>query len=336
MRWSEPGGLLAIGLVAALVSWSATRWAIRHAQARGLHDQPGERRSHAVPTPRGGGIGIALAGLGALLLLAAVDATPVGWLAMALGLALVAGIGWWDDHRPLPAWPRLLVHGLAASLLAFGLHAQGADEVGIVAGFLLGVGLVNVWNFMDGIDGMAVVQAVACALAFMALSLGDPAGLLTSLVLAAAGIAFLPANFPRARVFLGDVGSGALGYLVAILVARAFAASAWEVRPLLLLPLLAMVADAGLTLCWRLRHRQAWWQAHVEHAFQRWSRRSGHVPVTLAYAVWTLLASGFMLAWLDAGLAGGFLVLLAWSALAMAAWWRLHRRHDGRTEGLGA
>ena len=81
MRWSEPTGLLAIGLLAWLVSWAGTRWAIRHAQVHGLHDLPGERRSHAVPTPRGGGIGIAAAGLAALLLLAATDDTPIAWLA---------------------------------------------------------------------------------------------------------------------------------------------------------------------------------------------------------------------------------------------------------------
>ena len=80
MRWSEPAGLLAIGLLAWLVSWAGARWAIRHAQVHGLHGLPGERRSRAVPTPRGGGIGIAAASLAALLcLLRPTTRRPPGW-----------------------------------------------------------------------------------------------------------------------------------------------------------------------------------------------------------------------------------------------------------------
>ncbi len=327
MRWSEPGGLLAIGLAAGLVSWTVTRWAIRHAHARGLHDLPGERRSHAVPTPRGGGIGIALAGLGALLLLAAVDATPVGWLAMALGLTLVAGIGWWDDHRPLPAWPRLLVHVVAASLLAFGLRAQGADWIAVSGGFVLGLGLVNAWNFMDGINGMAVVQAIVAGAA-LAWGVGGSAAIV-GVALAAAALAFLPSNFPVARVFLGDVGSGAIGYLMATVLGLASMHIDPGGRSILLLPILAIVVDAAMTLVWRMHQRHRWWDAHVDHAFQRWSRRSGHLTVTIAYGVWTLLASGFMLVGLRAGLHQGYVVLLAWSVLSMAVWWWLHRRQDG-------
>ena len=334
MRWSEPAGLLAIGLLAWLVSWAGTRWAIRHAQVHGLHDLPGERRSHAVPTPRGGGIGIAVAGIAALLLLAATDDTPTAWLAMAVGLSLVAGIGWWDDHRPLPAWPRLLVHGVAGGLLAVGLRALGADWPVVAAGFLLCVGLVNAWNFMDGINGMAAVQALLVGGALACVARGE--GMVVGVVLAAASLAFLPSNFPAARVFLGDVGSGAIGYLVAIVVAFASMRIDLGMRPILLLPLLAMVIDVAMTLVWRIHRRQRWWDAHVDHAFQRWSRRSGHPRVTVAYGVWTLLASGFMLAWLGAGLDQGVVVALAWSVISMAVWWWLHRPRGGRTEGFGA
>jgi len=107
-------------------------------------------------------------------------------------------------------------------------------------------------------------------------------------------------------------------------------------RPILLLPLLAMVIDVAMTLAWRMGRRQRWWDAHVDHAYQRWSRRSGHPRVTIAYGVWTLLASGFMLVWLRTSLGQGVVVALAWSATSMAVWWWLHRPRGGRTEGFGA
>lgn len=334
MPWSEPAGLLAIGLLAWLVSWAGTWWAIRHAQAHGLHDLPGERRSHAVPTPRGGGIGIAVAGIAALLLLAATDDTPTAWLAMAIGLSLVAGVGWWDDHRDLPAIPRLVVHVVAAALLAAGWWLHGAGPIVAVVAFLAALFLVNAWNFMDGIDGLATSQAMLCGVAF-AVMLPAPEGMV-GVALAAACLGFLPSNLPRARVFLGDVGSGTLGFLVAMLLAAGLSASGRAQWPVLLLPVLAMSVDVGLTLGWRMRRGERWWQAHVQHAYQRWSRRSGHGTVAFAYAIWTALACGFMLWWLGYGLPGALPALLAWVVAAVLAWRVLHREAGGRTEGIGA
>lgn len=333
MRWSEPAGLLAIGLLAWLVSWAGTRWAIRHAQSHGLHDLPGERRSHAMPTPRGGGIGIAAAGIMVLLLLAATDARPIAWLAMATGLSFVAGIGWWDDHRPLPAIPRLVVHVVAAALLAAGCWLGGAGLVVACLAFLAAVFLVNAWNFMDGIDGLATSQAMLCAVAFAAILPATEA--MVGVALAAACLGFLPSNLPRARVFLGDVGSGALGFLVATLLAAGLSASARAQWPVLLLPVLAMSVDVGLTLSWRMCRGEPWWQAHVQHAYQRWSRRSGHGTVAFAYAIWTALACGFMLWWLGYGLSGALPALLAWIVAAVLAWRALHREAGMKTEGLG-
>lgn len=333
MRWSEPPGLLVIGALAWLVSWAGSRWAIRHAQAHGLHDLPGARRSHAVPTPRGGGIGISAAGLAVLLLLAASDDAPVAWLAMAAGLLLVAGVGWWDDHRDLPVIPRLVVHVVAALLLAAGWWLEGAGPLVATAAFIAAVFLVNAWNFMDGIDGLATSQAMLCGVAF-ASALPTPAGIV-GVVLAAACLGFLPSNLPRARVFLGDVGSGTLGFLVATLLAAGLSGSGQAQWPVLLLPVLAMSADVGLTLAWRMHRRERWWQAHVQHAYQRWSRRSGHGTVAFAYAIWTALACGFMLLWLGYGLPGALPALLVWVLAAALAWRLLHREAGGRTEGIG-
>lgn len=280
--------------IAMALSASGSRWAIAYAHRKDLLDHPGERRSHAAPTPRGGGIGIVVACLLALLSVGAGGSDAGSWLLVAGGLLLVSAIGWWDDHQSLPAWPRLLVHAIAAACLAGALHLQGASGLAVAATFMLAIVLVNAWNFMDGINGLATSQALLCALGF-AVASGDGWRLL-ALVLAGACLGFLPFNFPKARLFLGDVGSGVLGYLVAALVAAGFAAHAVEAWPALLLPPLAMLADTGLTLLWRIRRGERWWQAHVQHAYQRWSRHQGHALVAAAYAGWTLTAIALMLA----------------------------------------
>ena len=326
--------LAGVVVVAAAVSALGSRWAIAHAHRKDLLDQPGERRSHAVPTPRGGGIGIVVACLLVLLAIGIGASLPGSWLLVAVGLLLVAAIGWWDDHRPLPAWPRLLVHAIAAACLAGAIHLQGAPGLTVVATFVLVLVLVNAWNFMDGINGLAASQALLCALGF-ALVLGD-AWRVLALAVTGACLGFLPFNVPKAKVFLGDVGSGALGYLVAALLAAGFASQPFAAWPLLLLPPLAMLVDTGLTLLWRVRKGERWWQAHVQHAFQRWSRYRGHAGVTAAFAGWTFAAVALMLAalhWpahlaLGAALAG--LLASAW------AWRWLHRRYEkNNTEGFG-
>lgn len=321
-------------LFAAVVSALGSAWSIVHGHRNQLIDLPGERRSHDMPTPRGGGIGIVVACLVAMGAAAGFGlATDSGWL-VAAGLLLVAAIGWWDDHRPLPAWPRLLVHAVASACLAWAMHLQGAQQIVVAAAFLSALVLVNAWNFMDGINGLAASQALLCAIGFAAL-LGDGWRLL-ALVLAGACLGFLPFNVPRAKVFLGDVGSGALGYLVAALLAAGLTSQPMTRWPLLLLPLLAMLVDAGLTLLWRMRHGERWWQAHVQHAFQRWSRQHGHVRVCLAYAIWTFAAVAIMLAALHWPVRIALGVALAVLLASAGAWLWLHRRYEkNNTEGFG-
>ena len=334
MPWSDHEVLLATGLAASVVSALGAAWALGHAHRHGLIDVPGERRSHHVETPRGGGIGIVLACLGCLVAMGLRDPEGLRWWLVATGLAMVAGIGWLDDHRPLPAWPRLGVHALAAILLAGSLHLGGAGASTCLLGFVLAMGLVNAWNFMDGINGLATSQALLCSLAFAMLP-GFPAPIL-GLAVAGACLGFLPFNFPRARMFLGDVGSGALGYLIAALFAIGLASSAVHNWPLLLLAPLVMLVDSSLTLLWRMLRGDRWWQAHVEHAFQRWSRRKGHVRVTLAYGLWTTTAIGVMLSTWDSPGSAGFVAFLACVTATALGWWWLHRRYARNTEGFGS
>jgi UDP-N-acetylmuramyl pentapeptide phosphotransferase/UDP-N-acetylglucosamine-1-phosphate transferase len=319
-----PGGTwIVIFFVVSLVgTWAARRYALH----RQLLDLPGERRSHSIATPRGGGIAIVVSVLLALLWLIAHDPAHAAMLgAVATGLCLVAGIGWIDDHRPLPPWPRLAVQGIAAFLLAWGIHQEGGGLSTAAIAFVAAMVLVNVWNFMDGIDGLATSQALLVAAAFGLLASSGAVAWL-SLALAAACVGFLPYNLPKARIFLGDVGSGALGYALAALGSwlmlgeEGSRASAL----LLLLPVSAFLIDASLTLAARVFAGQRWWLPHVEHAYQHWARRvHAHGRVTLGYGAWTLLATACMLVMVNAEpgfimftLAVVFLLgAMAWSSL---------------------
>ncbi|MFT4199066.1 MAG: glycosyltransferase family 4 protein [Pseudoxanthomonas sp.] len=307
----------------ALLAWAARTYARR----RGLVDVPSERRSHALPTPRGGGVAIV-----ATVVLA------IAWLgwrqpgqapalaAFAAGLLLVAGVGVWDDHRPLPVWPRLLAHLAAAACLVLALHLQGMHGWRLPLAFLFAVGLVNVWNFMDGIDGLATSQALIAAGAYAWLLWPAGAGWL-ALVLAASCLGFLPFNFPRARIFLGDVGSGALGYTLAGL---AVCASTGGSSPVVALsPLLLFLVDASFTLVRRVLRGERWWTPHVTHAYQILAQRYGHAAVTGACALASSLAT-ILACTVPAGrpLLGVLLAVVVIAPLA-CAWWVIAGNRGG-------
>lgn len=279
----------------------------------------------------------------ALVLIAAFSG-PAGrgwpvWLLGALGL--VAGIGWWDDHRPLPASSRLLVHLLAGVVLACGLLGtpQGMGWL-VFAGIVLSVAsLVNIWNFMDGINGLSASQAALAGLllvAGMPAHAESPAGWL-ALVVGMACLGFLPFNFPRARVFLGDVGSGSLGLLIAAIVWLGVLEAELDWRYAVVV-VSAFLLDAGLTLAKRVLQGRRWWKAHREHLYQWGVRRGlGHPLVTFAYAIWTLLAATVYLSVTSFGTGdAGWYVLAGVLAIGAALWGALRGRlRNGLRGGMG-
>jgi UDP-N-acetylmuramyl pentapeptide phosphotransferase/UDP-N-acetylglucosamine-1-phosphate transferase len=318
--------------ISAAGTWMARRYAVR----RSLVDHPGERRSHSLPTPRGGGIAIAIAFSIAILAMAVRQPLQIVLLGCAgLGLLLIAAIGWLDDHRPLSPWLRLCVHAVAASLLAVGVALAGGSFALAGTGFVLALVLVNVWNFMDGIDGIAATQAALVGLVFVMVAGGSLAVAL-GLAFAAAIIGFLPFNMPRARIFLGDVGSGTLGYGVALMAVFALDRLAEPQWPLVLLPLSAFLLDAGLTLSTRIVRGERWWTPHVEHAYQRTARRFGrHWPVTIGYAVWTAIAC--IMFWRFRGHDAREItkMVLSWLALGACVWYWLRSRPSAGAPAQG-
>lgn len=257
-------------------------------------DIPNARSSHTVPTPRGGGIATVIATTAVLGLLTALGRLPLEFFAaMAGGGAIVAAVGFIDDRRALPAKIRLLVHVGAAlwALLWLGglppLQLGGTVFVFGVGGYVLGLlGIVwtlNLFNFMDGIDGIAGGEAVFVALAGAAVQVyGGGTGTLpiVAVVFALACAGFLAWNWPPAKVFMGDVGSGYMGYMIAVLALVAARESAVALLVWVILGGLFFV-DATVTLIRRVARGERVSEAHRSHAYQRLAVRWGsHRSVT--------------------------------------------------------
>ncbi|MBQ4853712.1 glycosyltransferase family 4 protein [Rhodanobacter sp. B2A1Ga4] len=307
------------------------RGAIGYAHRRGMLDQPGQRRSHHLPTPRGGGIGIVVAMLACLsgvLWNPPADWPPSVIAGLLAALVLVALAGWWDDHRSLPVLPRLGAQLLAVGLFSLGLLATGLSWWWLPVLLLGGAWSINLHNFMDGIDGLLAQQAifVGTGLAVLAWAAAQPALAMATAALAASALGFWYFNRPPARIFMGDVGSGSVGLLI-----FAFSAMLWRVEPALLWPALilssAFVADASLTLLTRMWHGRRWYTAHREHLYQ-WLVRRGetHARAGIAYMGWNLLvaAPAAWLAWSHLHMA--LPITIAVYLGAAAAWLALKRR----------
>ncbi|WP_099866478.1 MraY family glycosyltransferase [Pararhizobium haloflavum] len=324
--------LFASVLVASAILTGLVR---RVSQRSGLIDRPNARSSHSRPVPRGGGAAIVVTFLAALSLLAGEG--TIGWpLAFALiaGGGIIAATGLVDDMRSLDAAPRLVLHFVGAGIALYAIGGMppvsfGGQPVdlglpGDVLAWIAVVWMLNLFNFMDGIDGIAGVEVVTVSLcAALLLMMRTNAGAaLPGVALAAAATGFLIWNLPRARIFMGDVGSGFVGLAVAVL------ALGWSaLNPAMFWAMLilcgAFIVDATYTLLARLAQGHAPHIAHRTHTYQIAARRfAGHLPVTLSVAVinivWLL-----PLAWavVDGFLAGPFALLAAYAPLiALAVW----------------
>lgn len=285
-------------LVVSLASWALTGWLRRYALKRSLMDIPNARSSHSMPTPRGGGVAIVGSFLAVSTVLAALG-PGVGrdFVSLAGAGALVATLGFMDDHGHIAARWRLLGHfsaGLWALCWLGGMPDLVLPWGTLEAGWLLGavgllylVWMLNLYNFMDGIDGIASVQALTCCLGVcVAYALGGQGELIgLPLLLAAAVAGFLLWNFPRAKIFMGDAGSGFLGITLAVLSLQgAHRDPQWLWVWLIMMGV--FIVDASFTLIRRLLRGDKVYEAHRSHGYQFASRHFGsHLPVTLAVAL---------------------------------------------------
>ena len=330
--------ILALGLLSLFLTAALRRYAL----ARSVMDIPNARSSHSVPTPRGGGVAIVISYLAAVPLLASNGLLP--WpIALSLfgsGL-IIAIIGFLDDHGHIAARWRLLGHFCAAGWALFWIEGMPAVQlfgtsvslgwVGhVLAAFYL-VWMLNLYNFMDGIDGIASIEAICVCLGISLIYWvgGFPNLIWAPLLLAAAVTGFLYWNFPPARIFMGDAGSGFLGITVGVLSLQA----AWAKPELFwvwLVLLGVFIVDATFTLMRRLLRGDKVYEAHRSHAYQYASRQYGqHLHVTLAVGLinmlWLLpIALCVVLLELD-GITG---VVIAYVPLVALAW----KYHAGELE----
>lgn len=289
-------------VLAFCVGFFLTRGLIGWAPALGLVQIPNARSSHSLPTPSGGGIAIAVAVLACAAAMALHTQQPISFYTL-LGLSgSIAFLGFADDIYDLRAGSRFLVQvAVVSSTILIFWPLPEAFFFGVtIAGPLLGVFLIvaglwwiNLFNFMDGIDGLAASQALLYLVGLLALwiaqdgwsTLHDPvAGL--ALITAAATIGFLCHNWPPARIFMGDAGSNFLA-LVILFTALSLVADGLAGYGTIITLTSVFWADATTTLLRRLLQGNRPWSAHKSHAYQRLSRRFRHGKVAVAYAMLT-------------------------------------------------
>jgi len=311
--------------LAAAVAFAVTAVVRRNARRLGTIQAPNERSSHTIPTPSGGGLGIVAGGT----LATAALLVPAPWpLGVGVSVALaIAAIGFVDDRTPLPARSRLTAQlvlvavtiGLTIPLdglaVASGLPLPGLLVAAIA--LVVAVYWINLFNFMDGIDGIAGSQAIfmGCAAALLVVlrspnaASGVPFWMLLAVAAATAG--FLVLNWPPARIFMGDAGSTYLGFVIVLLGLVTIASGALSLAQWSILAA-AFVTDATVTLMRRVARRERVLDAHRQHAYQHQARRwKSHRRVTVGFIainlIWLL-----PLSWLSA------LPGWTWPALVLA------------------
>ena len=283
-------------LIFFILAFGFTYFMRAYALKKNIIDNPNERSSHSVPTPRGGGVAVVasyLLGL-AFLMYNQQLVIPVGLTLMAAGF-VIALLGFLDDRGHINSMLRLTIHFLVAIGVVISLGGFG--EVNVFNGFQLGfvaniiavlflVWLLNLYNFMDGINGIASIEAitvtVSMAMLYLLLNVGLNHQIL--LLLAACVLGFLLWNFPKAKIFMGDACSGFLGLILGILALIALKENlalfcAW------IICLGVFIVDATFTLIRRVVTGHKMYDAHRSHTYQILSRHfNSHTPVTLAVA----------------------------------------------------
>lgn len=320
----EASALAALLSAAALAALVGLRRALPQ-------DVPNARSLHARRVPRAGGFAIWAGFIPAALLFP--PSFPGGSAAWLVPWALLVVVSAWDDRRAVPVVPRLAVHAVAALWVGWKLvgHGAAASMMLPVPLALVGIAVIVVWasnlyNFMDGNDGLAATMGVIgfASLGFASLGIAstgfatrDSASAPALFALAAAILPFLVVNRPPASMFLGDAGAVPLGFLAAAFGLEGVIASRWPPWfPLLVF--LPFVADATYTLLRRALAREAVWRAHRDHCYQRLNRLgAGHAGTLAVYAALMAATSATAIACLQAARWAGAWALAVWTAVVL-------------------
>lgn len=285
--------LLLLVAISGVLSLALTGRVRAYALHRDLLDHPNDRSSHTIPTPRGGGAAVIVSATLVMALGAVFDLINVRHVSIfGAGMLVLGLVGWADDARNLKPAFRLAVHVAVAAgtvymlgglpLLRLGNASIAVGVLGFAIATLAIVWSINLFNFMDGIDGLAGSQAVLifATIAVLLFIRGDNSLAAVAAILAASSGGFLVWNWPPAKIFLGDVGSGPIGYMIAAL---ALASENHQSVPLTAFAIIygVFICDASVTLIRRFLRGRRITEAHRDHAYQRLTRAWGsHRPVT--------------------------------------------------------
>ncbi|WP_336817960.1 MraY family glycosyltransferase [Cedecea sp. MMO-103] len=329
---------LIVAVVVFILSFILT-WCLRaYALKNNVIDIPNQRSSHSIPTPRGGGVAIVISlmvGLIALSLLQLISYSTMFSLIVAGGITAV--VGFLDDHGHIAARWRLLMHFLAAAAGLFFLgnfpaielfgYTFSAGWIGMVFGLVYLVWMLNLYNFMDGINGLASMEAIVFSLTSLLIvwiavpdALGSDASL-SVLLLGAAALGFIFWNFPNAKIFMGDAGSGFLGITIGLLALHiGLLDSKLFLAEMCLLGV--FIVDATLTLLRRLLAGKKVYEAHASHGYQILARKYGsHKPVTLgALCVNLIWLTPFAMLIAAGAITGVVGLAIAWAPVVIVAW----------------
>jgi len=301
-------------LALTILAYLAVAWIRRVA----ILDHPNERSSHSIPTPRGGGLAIVVLVIATAIGYGIVNGFTRGNVAYILSGTILAFLGWQDDVRTLSAKIRFPIQFVAIVIAMWGMGWFSMVTIpvfgiwnlgwfGIPITFIWILGLINAYNFMDGIDGIAGGVALAAALGWTVLfsSFGGsgfigsetPFTFWLALSIAATSLGFLGHNWPPARIFMGDVGSTFLGFTFAVLPLTA-AHRGGDALMFGTAILWTFIMDAGITFLRRAAKREDVFAAHRTHLYQRLVI-SGVKPVFVSslFIALTLLGAGLSLAW---------------------------------------
>ncbi len=311
--------LAAFFVIVFAASFAGTRAVLPVLRKRAILDYPNERSSHSQPTPHGGGIAVIIVLILAWTVIGIQETVLSLQIMTVVGCTIfLAAVSWYDDLHGLPPLVRLLMQAIAITVILVVTPVHGtyfADLLPpildlLTAGFFW-LWFVNLFNFMDGIDGIASAETACIGIGIViAAGIVGMDGTLSFLALttAASALGFLWWNWYPAKIFLGDVGSVPLGFLLGWLLLSLAASGQWAAA--LILPLYYL-ADSTITLSRRALRGERIWQAHRQHYYQRAVQRGlSHATVVRAICLVNFLLMAL------AGVAASGLI---WTALAAAA-----------------
>ena len=281
-EWQVAYSWLAVALFAGVLSYFGCAKALALAERSGMIVLPGTRQSHQHATPTGGGLGLIFSIVMTTICLELIISLPVFWWQNMLpGVMLLTVIGWRDDKLSVSSLLRLLIQLIVSIwLVLFGSHELSIQGMVFWTAIVLGmVWLMNVYNFMDGSNGMAGFQGVfaGVTMAIFFQTGGEQTMALIAVIVAAACAGFLPLNFPDAKLFMGDVSSVPLGFIFASFAVYGFLTGSMDLFVSILIMSVFFI-DATLTLLSRVFRGERWYTAHAQHVYQRlivrgWSHR---------------------------------------------------------------